>query len=53
MPKPKNYVSEKLSEHYGCYIPVTDPNLITLLYLYALIRTGMWQSCITYVLVNS
>ena len=45
-------VSEKLSEHYKCYIPVTDPNHIAILYLYALVRTGMRQSGLTYVQVN-
>ena len=45
-------VSEKLSEHYKCYIPVTDPNHIAILYLYALVRTGMRQSGLTYVPVN-
>ncbi|GAB4273456.1 MAG: aspartate/glutamate racemase family protein [Methylomicrobium sp.] len=41
-------VSQRLCEHYRRYIPVTDPNRIALLYLYALIRNGLRQSGLAY-----
>ena len=41
-------VSKMLSEKYGGYIPVCDPNLTAFSYLVSLVRTNMCQSRITY-----